>query len=91
MDDGVYFIELDKNYNNIDRIDIKPLKSDSTIQIWRKARAIEEKEPIYEYYLKATIEKALQIPTLHILNTGELDDVYENFDSVDIESLFKNE
>lgn len=78
-----YFNFFIYEYNNsIRKYSIKTVDLDSNIQVWKIAEKF--------YSLKIPLAKAMRLPVLHILFTGGLDDIYENFDKLNLEEIYNN-
>jgi len=68
--------------NSIQKYGIKLLDTEDDVQIWNLSDKY--------YFLKIPLDKAMALPVLHILNTGGLDDVYENFDELNLKEIYNN-
>ena len=68
--------------NSIRNYSIKTVDLGSNIQVWKIAEKF--------YSLKIPLAKAMRLPVLHILFTGGLDDIYENFDKLNLEEIYNN-
>lgn len=68
--------------NDIFKYTIEVIEPNFNIQVWKPSD--------YNSLLKIPLNVALEIPVLHILNTGELDDLYENFDKLNLDEMYNN-
>ena len=85
-----FFIEIYNDKYYVDRFEIKIIDKEKNIQVWRTSIETSDGERTYYYRLNIPLKNAHDIPVLNIYNTAGLDDIYENFDDLNLEKLFNN-
>ena len=59
------------------------------ILVWKETHIANGDQEFTNYRMYIPITEAISYPLLNIINTGGLDDVYDKFDNLDLEKLFK--
>lgn len=87
-EDDFYEIKYRDFQHNISSKKIQSYDKNKKIQVWKEIHIGANNKEFINYRLYIPLSEAINYPILNFINTGGLDEVYNNFDRIGLESLF---